>query len=343
MTLDPFDPSPMSYRLPTARALADIMRGLVDPLHFNGASTHPVAEAIASDFETAVDLRKEWQLYRCRTRLSGVEIALTRRRNARADTEREAASDVATYEAWQDRGLRQHTPMRELRRSTRVALLLGLALLDIGVYAAILSVGLDIEPSLREPMFWVALGLGGAVLVTGWAFAGELKRLTIAAAQRELAALHPGSEQPFPITINPLALALPGATFALLFGLGMSVRLAGETEDLAAALVAGMVPLVVVAIEYLLSEPLKPHIAPSSWSERLLERRQSRLKHRLAAIEMAATAAKRSARAQLGLAQAMNDLAATPYRAGPERSHSKLVLADHAGGFRRPQSESLAI
>jgi hypothetical protein len=215
---------------------------------------------------------------RDRARRSDERAALAARReqdNARTEPERTHA------QAWREAGLGWRLASVAVPPWLHMLLIIGIAVIDFKVFA---DAWVYVNNDKGGPMHHVLGGcIGLSVFVVGVVLAHGLSHLFLESAQRSLLIdADAGIAHIDDALRRRLVLARPvlgrivltGLVFALLLLLGMFVRIGGDSQDernIAAIAMQALIPLVGVATEFWLTDPLNRSARlPGRWERRLL-------------------------------------------------------------------------
>ena len=231
---------------------------------------------------TAVRQAGEAFVEKIRTKLAGLQRRLQVRAENRDHKNAGRADRIEQGRLWRKEGVYEKTLHIDLPRLARIAVYIFLSGLDFYVFAQAWAVGSDSRTG--EVNWWIGGLLGLVVFVAGFLAAVQLKRVVVAARQRELLADAVGRNPALVVLAsNPLFLALAGAFFNVMVVLGFLVRVANETAEANVFMVAmaALIPLLAAVTELFLYDPMQREEVRPNLIDRILEYRRARVARKL--------------------------------------------------------------
>ncbi|MDQ1138449.1 hypothetical protein QE410_003248 [Microbacterium sp. SORGH_AS 1204] len=219
------------------------------------------------------------------TRYQDALLRYKRRRDRREEKNKAHEPRIAFAEAWRALNAQERYPHAHLHWLAQVVIFGLLAGLDFYVFAQAYAVVDDLaEFSIQ---WWLGGLLGLVVFVAGIILARQIKAIIVATSQHSLVkdlqddipTKRPqytvrGESRTLPYTrASGLALTLSGSIFIALVGLAIWVRLDATTGDLPAVMMTGIIPIVIVAVEIYIHDPLFRLVQKPGRRERSAERR----------------------------------------------------------------------
>jgi len=231
----------------------------------------------------------EGSIRQAHTKYQDALLRYKRRRDRREQRNKVNAPRIAFAEAWRELNVQERYPHVHLHWSALLVIFASLAAIDFYVFAQAYAVVDDVED--YSPEWWLGGFIGLVVFGAGLVVARQVKTVISGQAQRALVReLQDDDETPRPrYTVreqerslpfskaNFLALSLASVLFGSLVTAAIWIRVEGSQGDMAAIIMTGLIPLVIVAIEVFLHDPLFRLSLKPGRREQRAERRARKL------------------------------------------------------------------
>lgn len=212
-----------------------------------------------------------------------------------------------TLERWRKAGLADRYTDIAMPGWVRIGILVALAVIDAIVFSKPAAVALDARESPTDPVWWVGLSFGLIAFGTGFLLARGLRTMQMARFQRAIIELWPNSMPSSTVLADPQSMVslVLGAFFALFCVAGTLVRIEGGSSDMRSVLILQLiVPLVAVAVEFVLHDPTHVRLPKRSIVAQISAAQLTRRRERLARAHARAEARRDLIRAQYDAAEA---------------------------------------